>query len=546
MRIDSEQLKALMQSPEGERVEFKEAKNSFDSRDLAKYVAALANEGGGYLILGVTNKQPRRVVGSQACGDLNQTKLQLLQRLRIRVEAFELGYDGKRVVVFHAPPRPQGMPVMYDGAAWMRSGESLVPITWDELIRIQQQWSSDFSSEICQLATFSDLDPGAISRFRELWRRKSGNVGIDRLSDEQLLADAELMVEGSVTWAALVLLATDRVLGRHLPQAEIIFEYRSSEASIEFQQRREYREGFLLIVDDLWEQVNIRNEVFQVQDGPFVRSIPTFNEFVVRESILNAVSHRDYRDGGSIFIRQYPRKLEIVSPGGLLPGITTENIIWRQSPRNRRLAESLTRCGLVERSGQGVNRMFELSISEGKRRPDFTGTDEHQVSVTLHGDVQDVRFLRFLEDVARETHSRLDLNDLLVIDLVHREQAIPNDLADRIPGLRDLGVIEVRGRGASARYLLSRRFFGFIGQPGTYTQRKGLDRDAQKALLLQHLAEHADSGCQLKDLSQVLPNLQPRGVQTLMRELKQEGRAHPRGKTRAARWFPGPSFTEGE
>ena len=165
---------------------------------------------------------------------------------------------------------------------------------------------------------------------------KSGNASLSRARVEQVLEDAELLCDGRITYAALILFGTRAALGRHLAQAETVFEYRSSEASIPFQQRLEFRQGFFTALDELWSAINLRNEVQQYQDGLFVKQIPTFNERVIREAILNAVTHRDYRLAGSVFIRQFPRKLEIVSPGGLPVGITLENILNRQSPRNRR------------------------------------------------------------------------------------------------------------------------------------------------------------------------------------------------------------------
>ena len=79
----------------------------------------------------------------------------------------------------------------------------------------------------------------------------------------------------------------------------------------------------------------------------------------------------DYRLGGSVFVRQYAQRLEIVSPGGFPPGIGPENIIDQQNPRNRRIAEALVRVGLVERSGQGLNIMVETAIRQGKPLPNF-------------------------------------------------------------------------------------------------------------------------------------------------------------------------------
>jgi ATP-dependent DNA helicase RecG len=332
-------------------------------------------------------------------------------------------------------------------------------------------------------------------------------------------------------------------LSRHLAQAEVVYEYRLRESSIAYQQRREYRAGFFLFQDDLWEQIDRRNEVFHYQDRFFVGDVPTFNELVVREGLLNAISHRDYRLPGSTFVRQYPKLLEVVSPGGFPPGITAENILWRQSPRNRRIAEVFQKCGLVERSGQGANRMFEVSIKEGKRRPDYSGTDEYQVCLTLHGDVQDPRFLRFFEAIGKERLAAFILDDLLVVDLIHRDQPVPAELRDRISRLKELGVIESRGQGKNVRYMLSRRFYGFMGQPGTYTHRRGLDREANKALLLSHLEASVAQGCPLSELAQVLPALSQAQIRGLLRDLKQEGRAHSRGRTRAGRWFPGPEPT---
>lgn len=88
---------------------------------------------------------------------------------------------------------------------------------------------------------------------------------------------------------------------------------------------------------------------------------------------------------GSVFIRQYRDRLLVESPGGFPNGISLDNILDRQVPRNRRIAEILSLCGLVERSGQGMNLIYELSIKEAKQLPDFAGTDADFVSITLHG-----------------------------------------------------------------------------------------------------------------------------------------------------------------
>ena len=271
--------------------------------------------------------------------------------------------------------------------------------------------------------------------------------------------------------------------------------------------------------------------------------VPTFSEAATREAILNAVGHRDYRNHGSVFIRQYPRRLEIVSPGGFPPGISVQNIIDRQSPRNRRLVDSFARCGLVERAGQGFNRIYEEMIRQSKALPDFRNTDGFQVSLTLHGELQDPGFLRFLEKVGPERSSTFTTHELLVLDLVRREHPIPDELRPTLLALAEEGVVEAIGRGRGAKYLLTRRYYAATGRRGVYTRKRGLDRETNKALLLKHLTDNAQEGSPMADLQQVLPALSRRQVQGLLAELREDGLASSVGTTRSARWYPTGSHT---
>ena len=535
MTAAEEKLAAWLVAKEDEHLEFKEAKESFDFEKLVKYCVALANEGGGCMILGVTDKKPRKIVGTRAFLNLERTKAGLIERLHLRVSVEEIHDPLGRVLTFEVPSRPIGMAVQYKGAYWMRGGEDLVPMTPDLLKRIFDEGGPDFSAEICRQAGFSDLSGKAIERFRAAWQKRSGNAALQKLSPKQLLEDAELIVDGGVTYAALILFGDRKALGKFLAQSEIIHEYRSSEASVPYQQRKEFREGFFLIHDLLWETINLRNDIFHYQEGLFRWDIPTFNESVVREAILNAVSHREYRFAESVFIRQYPTKLEIVSPGGFPPGITVENILWRQSPRNRRIAEVFAKCGLVERSGQGANRMFEECIKESKPVPDFSDTDDYQVSLTLRGDIQDPLFLQFLEKIGSELQASFTTKDFLLLDLLHKEKPVPPQYADRLPRLLDRGVIERAGKG---KYILSKKFYVLVGKKGVYTRKKGLDRETNKALLLKHIKSNKKTGSRLEDLMQVLPSQTHDQVQSLLKGLKKEKKIVVVGRTRGALWYP--------
>ena len=201
------ELAALLDAKEGEHLEFKEAKTSFSWEKLIKYCVALANERGGRLVLGVSSKLPRKVVGTGAFRNkIEETKRRIDEALRIRVEIDEVLHPDGRVVICTVASRVPGAPMDYRGQYWMRSGESLVPMTPDTLRRIFAETESDFSAEICHGADINDLATGAIEHFRDRWQRKSGNIRLAQLSDQQLLEDASLLADGKVTYAALILL----------------------------------------------------------------------------------------------------------------------------------------------------------------------------------------------------------------------------------------------------------------------------------------------------------------------------------------------------
>jgi ATP-dependent DNA helicase RecG len=532
----SDQLDQLLKNIEGENLEFKEARSSYPSDKLWKYCAALANEGGGKMVFGVTDARPRKVVGTHAFEQIEKVRAALLEKLRLRVNVEEINHPNGRVLLFAVPPRPFGVPIEVDGVYWSREGDSLLPLPADRLKAIFAEAGHDFSSDICPGLTLDDLDPVAIEGFRSRWFKKSKNQSLIQSPIRQLLFDAEVLTEKGVTYAGLILFGKRKSVREHLAQAEVVFEFRSDESPGPAQQRKEYQQGFFAYYDDLWNTINLRNDVQNYQDGLFILDLPTFEERPVREALLNAVSHRDYRLGGNIFIRQYRDRLVAESPGGFPPGINPGNVLDRQYPRNRRLADVFAKCGLVDRSGQGMDLMFETAFRHGKQPPDFAGTDSFQVTLTLHGQVRDPAFVRFLEKVSKERDYSFTVHDLLVLDHIRWERPIPEGLKTRIPALLEHGIIEkVKG----GRHILSRSLYSFLGKRGQYTRQRGLKREKLRALIHQHIEEFKLSGTKLDDLRQALPEL-PRGqIQVLLRGLAKEKAVHLHGVTRAGLWYPG-------
>lgn len=159
-----------------------------------------------------------------------------------------------------------------------------------------------------------------------------------------------------------------------------------------------------------------------------------------------------------------------------------------------------TRKGLCERIplgidfeqiDQGMNLIYEDLIKQSKPAPDFSRTDQYQVGLTMFGTVEDPAFVRFVEKVSKETTAFFHTHDWLLMVAASRGEKLPKESQGRINHLIDRGIIE-RGKGRT--FMLSRKFYEFVGKAADYTRRKGLDREHNLALLKKHIDESGEAG----------------------------------------------------
>ena len=207
----------------------------------------------------------------------------------------------------------------------------------------------------------------------------------------------------------------------------------------------------------------------------------------------------------------------------------------RAEPRNRRVAETLQRSGLIERSGQGADLIFRQTIESAKPLPDYSRSDDSKVWLTLRGELQHPELVRFFRRGDNPWEGKLWAEDLVIVDLLYRAQPVWRSLRSRLPALEEWGVVERIGRGRGVRYLLSQRFYAEIGKTALYTRTRGLDRETNKALLLRHIIGNAIEGAQFQDLLEVLRHESRDQVQHLLRELKRDGLIRFLGATKGRR-----------
>jgi ATP-dependent DNA helicase RecG len=407
-------IKGLQKLRESEdKVEFKEAKHNFpwnggshkEQKDRRKcylgYVVALANEKGGLLVLGMADKIPHTVVGSDfADGETGELEDAVYEKLGVRVHIEELFDENVlRVIVTKIPSRPLGRMMKFEGVALMRIGDSLRNMTDEEMLAILMEQEPDFSAKICPELTINDIDENAVAILKDRYALKQQNPSFKELSTEQVLTDLDLKTVNGITYAALILLGKDDALKTHLPNAQINIEYRKTVEQTQFDKRYTHLKPLFVGIDDIWSQLNARNLNHKINEGPYKFDIPYFNEEVIREAALNAIAHRDYTINSEIVIKQSPDSISITNAGGFPKGVNLGNLLTTNStPRSRLLAQILEKTGLVERSGQGVDKIFRITLSEGKPLPDYLKSDLFQVELTLNSAMQDKAFAMFMND----------------------------------------------------------------------------------------------------------------------------------------------------
>jgi len=520
---------------EGENLEFKTAKNSFnESKDLPDYCAALANEGGGKLILGVDPS--RSVVGTKAFHETHNTlSHKLLSSLGIRIDVEELKHPKGRVLIFHVPPRPPGQPVKSTGKYHypMRAGESLVEMDDMTLKSILNETMPDFSSKIVEGLSLSDMDETALENFNVRWVQKAGRQDYRDFTADKMLRNIGIMSDNGINYAGLILFARKEKIDRYLPGSEIIFEWRQAASKIAHDYRINWREPFFKIYNEIWSNINARNLRIPFQEGLFQREIFAYSEKPIREAVLNAVAHRDYNiSTQSIFITASPEKFTIESPGGFLPGITPENVLYKREWRNRCIAETLEKAGLVERSGQGMDDIFEQTIREGKGLPDLSKSDNYSVRLIIPEQVKDRNFVLFLERITNEKQILLSFEEIYQLEVIREKQPVTK------PGYKDkfleYGIIEPVGKTRGRQYILSHRYYVLEGKTGLYTRLKGIPREKQKELIIRHLMKNKKGI--MKDFQDIFPELKPMDISNLLRELKKEGKIRHMGPRNTGYW----------
>lgn len=378
---------------ENERLEFKEAKTGFGFDKLVDYCVAIANEGGGRIVLGVTDQPPRRVVGTAAFEIPERTTAGIHERLHCKVTCDEVQHPDGRALVFQVPSRPVGQPVHHDGRYLMRAGESLVAMSPDQLQAIIEEKRPDWALRPARAgcdgqAVVDLLDTQGFFDLLLLPYPSDRAAVLARLAEEGAITAVE---DGwAITNLGAILFAKHLnqfdLLTRRSPRVVVYDGTGKLVTQLERQVARGYAVGFQELVDFITQQVPTNEVIKQAIRA----TVPMFPEIAIRELVANALVHQDFSvSGGTVMIEIYDDRIEISSPGE--PFIATERFIDGYRSRNERIADLMRRMGICEERGSGIDKVVKAAEDYQLPAPDFRFGDGRTSAVLFrHKDFREM------------------------------------------------------------------------------------------------------------------------------------------------------------
>ena len=558
--MNTEELRAkfneLFDLPsETEWVEFKTARTNFHFNELGKYFSALSNEANlksqswGWLLLGVQEK-PREIIGTEyrkERKDLDSLKHEIAQHTTNHVtfeEIHELVLEAGRVLLFQIPPALPGVPTGWQGHYYGRDGESLVALNTHEYELIRgQAVRADWSADIQEKATASDLDPDAITFARKQYREKHPHLAdeIDQWDDETFLNKAKVCIDGKITNTALLLLGKAESSYLLSPALARITWVLRNEKGVE-EDYEHFNAPLILAVDKVLSK--IRNLIIRhMPSGTlFPMEVRQYDSWVMRELLNNCIAHQNYTLSGRINVVESPESLLFTNMGSFLPG-SVDEVIRRDAPpeqyRNGLLTQAMFNLNMIDTIGSGIKRIFRTQRDRYLPMPDYDLGEPERVKARLFGTILDEKYTRLL---TRKTD--LDLLDVIALDKVQKKRALSEA---EFRSLKSQNLVE----GRRPNLHVSSDIAATTGTKAAYIRQRAFDKDHYKKMVLAYLDKFGEATREdldellLDKLSDVLTRKQKKTfIMNLLQEMRREARTiESTGATRSARWVlhnPGP------
>ena len=532
-------------------IEFKSDIRKLSDADLIDAVVAFANTSGGDIYLGVEDDgTPTGIHESHR--DYTQLSAFIANKTvpPISVKA-EPVYVGESLVVLKIRvPKSRSIVASSSGKMQRRRIKSdgtpeNVPLYPHEIsTRLSELSLLDFSAQPVPGALYQDLDPIERERLRSIIRAYNGEKYLLELTDEELDKAMQFVVtigdQLIPTYTGMLVVGKKDKLRELIPTAESGFVMmRGTEVTT----NESFYLPLLAAIEKMMDFVSARNPEQEIEQGLFRMSIPEFNPRAVREAIVNAFVHRDYTQLGRVLIRIDSDGFTVSNPGGFIEGVTYQNLLTVEPHgRNPVLADALKRVGLAERSGRGVDRIYEGSLMYGRDLPDYSESTSTSVRLFIPRGMPDKKMVTLISEEQQKTGVPISLNALFVLNILKHNRRMSlaeiseecniseSKLRSTVERLAEAGIVDAIGNGRGRVYVLSAKVYN---DPAKYVRQTDIDiiRYTELILKLANTKEFITR----KDVIDLLHVTGPQAYR-LLKKLVRQGKLISTGNTSAAQY----------
>lgn len=536
-------------------VEFKSDRSRLADRELVAAVVCLANTEGGEIYLGVEDDGTvtglhathRNLTGLTAL-IANQTR----PSLSVRVEALEIE---RQPLAKIAVPKSRQLVATTEGVMQRRrlmadGRPECVPLYPHELVQRQADLGLlDYSALPVETATASDFDPLERERLRQFVERYGGDRSLLGLADEELDGALGLIAPHAgqmyPTVAGLLLIGREAALRRRLPTHEVAFQVLEQTA---VRVNDFYRTPLLKTFERIEEQFHVRMTEQEIEVDLFRVGVPNYDRRAFREALVNALTHRDYTRLGAVHVQWTEDAITISNPGGFVEGVRLDNLLTvAPRPRNPLLADAFKRIGLAERTGRGIDLIYQGLLRYGRTAPSYAQSTAESVVVVLSGGDADLDFLRTVLAEEKRLGRPLSVDALIALALLRQLRRLDTvrlakeiqrdeDAARRVLAtLVEAGLVQAHGATRGRTYTLSAQLYKGLGDTAGYVRQAGFEPIQQEQMVLQYAAKNGRiTRREVVDLCRVSADQASR----LLRKLVSESKLASQGSGRARSYRP--------
>lgn len=449
---------------EGPELDFKTVGRSTSDAlvDLAQAAACFANSAGGTIIVGVKDSPggPDAFIGCELDPVRTVARIYELTNPALNVIAEAEQFDGTHLLVIHVPASPEIHQVK--GIATERIGSSCHPMPASRIATLLQDRRGDDWSAKDSGKSPDDASPIAVEIARDLLRASTDGERRSwaEASWPDLCRRLGILIDGRLTNGGRSLFVDDGA-------PHVQYTHRVSTAGLLGANEQISGSGLWALQRTL-EMIDARiQRTAIVIPGGAQLLIGELPDGAVREAVVNAFMHRDYRQALPVQVEQTEQQLRLTSPGGFVPGVTVDNILTTPSrSRNPSLVQALRSLSLGEAAGVGVDRMYSAMTSVGHAPPQFS-TDGFTVTINLFGGPPNEPFARYVSGMP--ANRRHDPDTLLVLrHLLEQRTTTAQKMAPILQKSKDEAEAILMGLSAPGSALIERTADSAHSRSGEY------------------------------------------------------------------------------